>query len=96
MNVLLFYSNLNVVLLCSSEPRKQIQYSQSSKLSLKTPERRQQRRFDVFSINFEHISYLLLVFLLLNLNMQLFIESTVQLQQGNTTFIEIQEKTNLK
>ena len=39
-----------------------------SKLSIKTSERRHYRRSGVFIINFEHISYLFLVFLLLTLN----------------------------
>ena len=39
-----------------------------SKLTIKTPERRQWRRSGVFIVNFEHISYLALVFLLLTLN----------------------------
>ena len=34
-----------------------------------TPERRHWRRFGVFIVNFEHISHLVLVFLLLTLNM---------------------------
>ena len=38
-----------------------------TKLTVKTPERRQ-RRSDVFIVNFEHISHLFLVFLLFNLN----------------------------
>ena len=42
-----------------------------SKLTTKTPERRQQRRSDVFIVNFEHISHLAVVFLLYTLNMQL-------------------------
>ena len=40
-----------------------------SKLTIKTPERRHWRRSDVFIVNFEHISHLVLVFLLLSLNM---------------------------
>ena len=40
-----------------------------SKLTMKTPERRQWRRSGVFIANFEHISHLVLVFLLLTLNM---------------------------
>ena len=39
-----------------------------SKLTIKTPERRQWRRSGVFTVNLEHISYLVLVFLLLTLN----------------------------
>ena len=40
-------------------------------LTRKTLERRQWRRSGVFLVNFEHISHLALVFLLLTLNMQL-------------------------
>ena len=40
-----------------------------SKLTIKTPERRQWRRSGVFIVNFEHISRLGLVFSLLTLNM---------------------------
>ena len=38
---------------------------------MKTPEQRQLRRSGVFIINFEYISHLVIVFLLLTLNMQL-------------------------
>ena len=38
-------------------------------LTIKTPERRQWRRSSVFIVNFELISHLDLVFLLLTLNM---------------------------
>ena len=40
-----------------------------TKLTIKTPERRQWRRSGVFIINFVHISHLVLVFPLLTLNM---------------------------
>ena len=40
-----------------------------SKLTIKTPERRHWRRSGFFIVNFEHISQLFLVFLLLTLNM---------------------------
>ena len=40
-----------------------------SKLTIKTPERRHWRRSGVFIVNFEHISHLVPVFLLLTLNM---------------------------
>ena len=39
------------------------------KLTIKTPERRHWRRLGIFIVNFEHISHLVLVFLLLTLNM---------------------------
>ena len=42
-----------------------------SKLTIKTPERRHWRRSGVLIVNFEHISQLVLVFLLLTLNMQM-------------------------
>ena len=38
-------------------------------LTMKTPERRHWCRSSVFIVNFEHISYLFLLFLLLTLNM---------------------------
>ena len=38
------------------------------KLTIKTPERRQWRLSGVFIVNFEHISHLVLVFILLTLN----------------------------
>ena len=43
----------------------------SSELTVKTPERRQWRRSGVFTVNFEHISHLVLMFLLLTWHMQL-------------------------
>ena len=39
-----------------------------SKLTIKTPERRHWRRSDIFIVNFEHISHLALVVLLLTLS----------------------------
>ena len=42
-----------------------------SKLTIKIPERRQWRCSGIFIVNFEHISHLVLVFLLLTLNMLL-------------------------
>ena len=38
------------------------------KLTIKTPDRRYWRPFGVFFVNFEHISHILLAFLLLTLN----------------------------
>ena len=43
----------------------------SSKSTIKTPERRRWRRSSVFIVNFEHISHLFLVFILLTLNKQM-------------------------
>ena len=40
-----------------------------SKLTIKTPQQRHWRRSGVFNVNFEHISHLVLVLLLLTLNM---------------------------
>ena len=40
-----------------------------SKLTIKTPERRHWRRSGFFNVNFEHISHIVLVFLLLTLTM---------------------------
>ena len=37
-------------------------YEICSELTIKTPERRHWRRFGVFIVNFEHISYIVLVF----------------------------------
>ena len=42
-----------------------------SKLTINTPEQRQLRLSGVFIVNSEHISHLILMFLLLSLNMQL-------------------------
>ena len=42
-----------------------------SKLTIKTPEQHHWRRSGIFIVNFEHISHLVLVFLLLTLNIQL-------------------------
>ena len=42
-----------------------------SKLTLKTPERRQWRRSGVFNNNFEHISHLVIVFISLTLCRQM-------------------------
>ena len=42
-----------------------------SKLTVKIPEQRQWCRFGIFIVNFEHISHLVLDFLLLTLNMLL-------------------------
>ena len=43
-------------------------YEICSKLTIKIPERRHWRRSGIFIVNFEHISHLVLMFLLLTLN----------------------------
>ena len=48
-----------------------------SKLTIKIPKWRHWRRSGIFIVNFEHISHLVLVFLLLALNMQLPAGNTV-------------------
>ena len=57
-----------------------------SKLTIKIPERHHWRRSGVFVVNFEHISHLALVFLLLTLSRQtsngnLFIQKTIDKAQ---------------
>ena len=62
------YSITQITFTCSNsttETRKRCEIC--SKLIIKTPERRR-RRSGVFIVNFEHISHLCLVFLLLNLS----------------------------
>ena len=44
-----------------------------SKFTIKTPERRQRLRSGVFIVNFENISHIFLVFLLLTLNKQMLV-----------------------
>ena len=51
----------------SRDTRKRCQIC--SKLTIKTPERCQWLRSGVFIVSFEHVLYLVLVFLLLTLNM---------------------------
>ena len=48
-------------------------YKICSKLTIKTPERRHWRRSGVFIVNFEHISHLVLAFLLLTLSSKIYI-----------------------
>ena len=68
-----------------------------SKLTIKTPERRQWRRFGVFIFNLEHISHLVLMFLLLTLSRQMptgesqqdFSEQIFYLKSGPQMFVGI-------
>ena len=54
---------------CSKSPSETLKKGvKHSKLTIKTPEHRHWRRSGVFIVNFKHISYLFLWFLLVNLN----------------------------
>ena len=54
-----------------SNKNTKIQSGTSSKLTIRKPERRRWRRCSVFIVNFEHISHIALVFLLLTFNKQI-------------------------
>ena len=54
-----------------------------SELTIKIPERRHWRRSVIFIVNFEHISHLVLVFLLLTLNMYLLAGITLTVLKTN-------------
>ena len=65
-----------------------------SKLTIRTPERRHWRRSGVFIVNFEHISQLSIVFLLLNFYRYFLEDITSSVTKSNTTDDpEIQRKT---
>ena len=57
-----------IYLLKVSNRNTKTRFEICSKLTIKTPERRQWRRSGVF-VNFKHVSHLVLVFLLLTLDM---------------------------
>ena len=59
----------NIYLLKANNRNTRTSCEICSKLTLNTPERFHWRRSGLFIVNFEHISYLVLVFLLLTLNM---------------------------
>ena len=59
-----------------------------SKSTIETPERRHWHCSGVFSVNFEHISHLVLVFLLLTLNMQMSSRWVLM----KTTFLQLLNK----
>ena len=59
----------SIYLLKVNNRNTRTRYEISSKLSIKTPERR--RRCDVFIVNFDYISHLVLEFLFLILNVHL-------------------------
>ena len=59
----------NVYLFKITNRNNRKRYEICSKFTIKTPERRQWCRSGVFIVNFKHISYPVLVFLLLTLNM---------------------------
>ena len=73
------FKELDVIVKCSNNPVGNYMFKVNnrntrtrckicSKLTLKTPERRYWGRSGVFIVNFEHISHLVLVFLLLTLS----------------------------
>ena len=53
---------------------------------MKTPRRRQRRRFGVFVVNFEHISRLVPVFLFLTWNMLMLTGIVIRTTSGSYTF----------
>ena len=61
-----FYLNVYLFKFNNRDRRKRCEIC--SKLIIKTPERLQSRRSGVFMVNFEHISHLFPLFLLLTLN----------------------------
>ena len=65
--MLLRFDQAGIYLLKVNNRNTRTRFEICSKLAIKTPE----RRSGVFIVNFEHISHLVLVFLLLTLNMQL-------------------------
>ena len=60
---------VGIYLLKVNDRNTKTRYEICSKVRIKTPERCQWRRSGIFILNFEGISYLVLVFLLLTLNM---------------------------
>ena len=60
-------SPVGIYLLQVNNKNTQIRCEICSKLTIKTPKRRQRRRSGAFIVNFEHISQLVLVSLLLTL-----------------------------
>ena len=69
LNVTTFLAGINLLKAHDTNTKKKCEIY--SKLTIKMPERRHWRRFGVFIVSFEHISYLVLVFLLLTLNILL-------------------------
>ena len=70
-NIDLWVASAAIYLLKVNNRNTRTRYEICSKLAIKTPKRRHCRRSGVFIVNFEHISHLCLVFLLLTLNMWL-------------------------
>ena len=65
-----------------------------SKLTIKTPERRHWRRYSVFIVNFEHISHLVLVLLLLTLNKQMPAEVSFVQRTFTWYFLLVSDRTS--
>ena len=67
----IFYYPAGIYLLEVNNRNTRTRCEICSKLTIKIPEQRQCRRSGIFIVNFEHISHLILVFLLLTFNMLL-------------------------
>ena len=63
-----FSNTAGIYLLKLNDRNARIRCEICSKLTIKTTERHNRRRSGVFTVNFEHISHLAIVFLLLTLN----------------------------
>ena len=63
-----FYYPTNIYLFKVKHRNTRKRCKTCSKLTIKTPKRRQRRLSGVFVVSFEHISHLFLEFLLLSLN----------------------------
>ena len=84
-----FPANINLFRVNNRNSRKRCEIC--SKLTIKTLERRQSRRSGAFIVNFEHISHLFLLFLLLALNRYMLAGCNVKMQ-----FIQKQTKNMSK
>ena len=67
-NIIQLHNPAGIYLLKANNRNTRTRREICSKLTINTPERRHWRRSDIFIVNFEHISHLVLVFLLLTLN----------------------------
>ena len=79
-----FTANISLFKVGNRKSRKRCEIY--SKLTIKTPKRRHWRRFGVFIVNFEHMSLLFLVFLLLTLNKEVLVGLFHQYQLHRISF----------